>query len=285
MLPGSGGAVVGAKNGLLARFMQSWLGRLPALLLPLAVGIAMLRLLARRRPIRRAAFDIGSGGTKMLIADVHPLAGKLVSQPLFELDLPVPFKGDQQVHGRLSEDIQLRGLSVLRAMLRKAAELGAVEACAIATEVFRVAPNGAEFLDRVRALGLSVSVVTQPLEARLGLATAEALAASAPRGLASSSGGTTTRDSGSGIIAWDSGGGSFQITTRAAGPTSLDQPLRNPELRAYTGQIGTSPAFKTLVMQARRQGDSFEEGGPHACLYHRGRGIERALVHTLAGGG
>lgn len=218
--------------------------RLSALsILPLAIGLAMLRLLSRRRPIRRAAFDIGSGGTKLLIADVHPLTGKLVSQPLFELDIPVPFKGDEQVHGRLSEDIQLVGLSVLQTMLRKAGELGAVEACAIATEVFRVASNGAEYLGRVRALGLSVSVVTQPLEARLGLATAEALEASAQRGLAASSG----------ITVWDSGGASFQITTRAAGPASLNEPLRNAELRAYTGRIGTSPALKALVMQVRCQ--------------------------------
>jgi len=209
--------------------------RLLAAVLPFIIGLAMLRL-SRRRPVRRAAFDIGSGGTKMLIADVDPATGALVARPIFEIDRPIPFKADQQAHGRLSEAIQAHGLDALRQMLDRARELGALEACAIATEVFRVAPNGDDYLRRVHAaLGLRVLVVTQPLEARLGLATAEGLASCCDNG-------------GGQVTSWDSGGGSFQITARAAGPSSTG-PLRIAKLRTYTGRVGTSPAFKALVTQ------------------------------------
>lgn len=198
----------------------------------LAMGLAMRNLLSRRLPIRRAAFDIGSGGTKMLVAEVDPDSGALLAS-LWEADTPVPFKADQQANGgQLSDDIQARGIDVLRSMMAKARALGATEAAGIATEVFRTATNGEQFLVLVRVvLGLDVSVVTQALEARLGLATAEALGAA--RG-----------------AVWDSGGGSFQITERAP---SAHAPVRSAELRTYTGRLGTSPAFEALVTGVLRR--------------------------------
>merc|ERR1719201_2132738 len=84
-------------------------------------------------------------------------------------------------------------------MLQIARKNGAVESAGVGTNVFRIAPNGPAYLERIRnSLNLNIEVVDQDYETRLGLATAQAQGA--PINSAS----------------WDSGGGSFQIAARGA---------------------------------------------------------------------
>ena len=171
-----------------------------AVLLAIA-GISALRLKRRARVVvRRAAFDIGSGATKLLVADVDENSGVVVGTPLLAVERPLAFKADSQANrGRLSDGICEMGLELMRSLSREARALGAHEACGIATEVFRTAPNGLEYLESIRAAcGVRVRVLSQSDESRLGLATAEALCGGA----------------GGHIISWDSGGGSFQICAR-----------------------------------------------------------------------
>ncbi|KAJ1627677.1 hypothetical protein T492DRAFT_1023386 [Pavlovales sp. CCMP2436] len=92
--------------------------------------------------------------------------------------------------------------------------------------VFRKAPNGAAFLEQVlRATGLAVEVVTQDAEARLGFLTACAIS---PRPRSS-------------IIAWDSGGGSFQISAERSGA-----------LAVYSGALGSSVVTALMVEAVQR---------------------------------
>ena len=198
-----------------------------ALFVAVAVaGVLSYRLYIARHPTRRrAAFDIGSGATKLLVADV---AGGLISARLLEENIPIAYKTDAQHNGgHLSNEIQEQGLALLGRLVEAARGLGAVEACAIATEVFRTAPNGDDFLERIRVkTGLEVRIIDQAAEAALGLATAEALGAG-------------------GRPSWDSGGGSFQITARGASDG-------NGEMRSFTGRQGTLTALVLTLLLALR---------------------------------
>lgn len=176
---------------------------------------------------RRAAFDIGSGATKLMIADVDVETGRL-GTVVYGQEHPVKFALDWKKNGHLSEDVQKEGLKVLHGLRTQCMTAGCTAYTAIATEVFRKAPNGAAFLARVRdEIGVSVSLVSQDDEAMLGFRTAVAL-----------SGRPATE-----TIAYDSGGGSFQIS--AAGAT-VGAPDGVP-LRMYVGALGASVATAQMV--------------------------------------
>ena len=182
---------------------------------------------------RRAAFDIGSGASKVLVADVDVVTGSIVGQPIYEIERPLAFKADsqQQSDGSLSSKILEQGLALLASLVEKALEHGAQEAHGIATEVFRTAPNGLAFLALVgERSGVNIVTLSQEREARLGLATAEALLGG-PRLV---------------HAAWDSGGGSFQISARDAGSREGDS-IDSVPLRTYVGKLGTGPSFHRLT--------------------------------------
>ena len=209
-----------------------------ALFVAVAVaGVLSYRLYIARHPTRRrAAFDIGSGATKLLVADV---AGGLISARLLEENIPIAYKTDAQANGgHLSNEIQEQGLALLGRLVEAARGLGAVEACAIATEVFRTAPNGDDFLERIRVkTGLEVRIIDQAAEAALGLATAEALGAG-------------------GRPSWDSGGGSFQITARGASDGDA--------MRSFTGRQGTLTALRDLYdIQGKKDAASVKGATPN----------------------
>lgn len=199
----------------------------------------------RRRPrlVRRAAFDIGSGASKVVVADVHAATGVLAAPPVFEAERPCAFKADAQASqdGALSDAIRQDGERVIAALAARARAEGATHACGIATEVFRTAPNGLAFLEHMQSLtNVPFSILSQDEEARLGLATAEALAGTGA--------GTTTGDA-----AWDSGGGSFQISARAPGAPAGGGAIAAATLRTYVGKLGTGPSFERLVVGVRGQ--------------------------------
>eukprot|EP00434_Breviolum_minutum_P010151 symbB.v1.2.008959.t1/scaffold508.1/size221222/8 len=175
---------------------------------------------------RRAAFDIGSGATKLMIADVD---GSSVAKELFAKEIPVAFAIDwkQSSDGNLSDAIQEKGLSVLRSLIAEceANDVPQTARCAIATEVFRQAGNGAAYLEKVlKELSLPVQVLSQQQEAEIGYSTAVALS-DVPS-----------------VICWDSGGASFQITMRDA-----------DGLQGYLGGLGTGVVTSILVEDVQGQ--------------------------------
>eukprot|EP00931_Biecheleriopsis_adriatica_P005311 TRINITY_DN106837_c0_g1_i1.p1 TRINITY_DN106837_c0_g1~~TRINITY_DN106837_c0_g1_i1.p1 ORF type:complete len:341 (+),score=71.65 TRINITY_DN106837_c0_g1_i1:45-1025(+) len=177
---------------------------------------------------RRAAFDIGSGATKLMIADVD---GSTVTQQVFGKEVPVAFAVDwkQSSDGQLSEEIQAKGLEVLRSFLSTCDEhaVPTNARCAIATEVFRKASNGTAYLERVQALGLPVKMLSQSEEAEVGFKTAVALQDGPAKD----------------VICWDSGGASFQITSRNSGGS----------LCSYLGSLGTGVVTSILVETVKGQ--------------------------------
>ena len=173
--------------------------------------------------LRRAAFDVGSGATKMQVSDVNSSLRRIVGPVLFGQERPVPFGAAwlASADGRIPPEMITKGIETLRDLKAIAIELGASSFSAVATEVFRKAENGEEFLTRVRSdLDIPIEIVTQQLEAELGFATALAFDESADDNL----------------VSWDSGGASFQITICKGGAMQM-----------YLGALGTSRTLKTLV--------------------------------------
>jgi exopolyphosphatase/guanosine-5'-triphosphate,3'-diphosphate pyrophosphatase len=106
---------------------------------------------------------------------------------------------------------------------------------AVATEVFRKASNGDEYLARVRnVLPGQVKILSQDDEARLGFSTGVALANYKA---------VKPVEAGLDTVVWDSGGGSFQMTTVSTGGV----------LDTYMGSIGAIRSYKLLVENVRGQ--------------------------------
>jgi len=182
--------------------------------------LAGLRRRWRRR--LRAAIDVGSGSTKLVVAEVDLVEGRVVKE-VFVQERPVSFSLDSKrtADGALSAHVQAEGLRVLRHYLQVCKGLGVRSCAAIATEVFRKAPNGRAYLDRIfDELGLVVRLVSQESEADLGFRTGAAFISSA-------------QDRAQ-LCVWDSGGGSFQVTS--PDPVS---PGEDFCLRGYLGSLGT----------------------------------------------
>ena len=140
--------------------------------------------LAVARVERRASIDVGSGATKLMVADVDTSSGRVV-RTLFGEERTVSFALSTKEGGRLSDMVMERGLQVLRDYRRIADKLLAAaqqrqttqSIAAVATEVFRKAPNGKEFLERVKSeTGIAVQLISQTTEAEIGFMTAAAFA-------------------------------------------------------------------------------------------------------------
>lgn len=182
---------------------------------------------ADRVTIRRAAFDIGSGQTKVQCSDYD---GTKITNTLIGEERPVAFGADylKSEDGCLSESIQLKGLSVLQELKEIAENCGASQFSAIATEVFRKAANGLQYLDRVRAIGIEVVILTQELEAKLGFASATITAG--------------TDNESDDCCVWDSGGASFQICSRGESANTF---------RTYMGNLGSSVCCALLIREVQ----------------------------------
>jgi hypothetical protein len=180
--------------------------------------------------IRRAAFDIGSSATKIQCADYEE---GLPLNTIIGQERPVSFGVDylKSADGCLSESIQLKGLEVLEELKYEAEKSGATQFSAIATEVFRKAVNGHQYLDRVSAMGIPVTILTQDLEAKLGYNSAILTA-----GVDANS---------SDYCVWDSGGASFQISTR----DKTDE--TGNSFCTYMGSLGSSVCSALLIREVQ----------------------------------
>lgn len=194
----------------------------------------------------RAAYDIGSGLTKCEVAEVDVVAGKRL-RVLYSKDCKCMLREAMARSGGTSigEDGLDACANILRDFKSEADSVGATAHSAIATAVFREAADGDAFLQTVvgQDLGIPVQVVSQDLEGQIGFLTA--LASSQALGM------DLTAET---AICWDSGGGSFQITSQDAGN----------RLGVWCGPLGS--ASTTAAMISDVQGRSIEEvRSPNPC--------------------
>lgn len=175
------------------------------------------------RTVRRAAIDIGSVQIKMQVADVDIVTNK-IAQTLFNTVINVPLREDlaKSTARRFSQEIQNTTIEVINELVRQSAPFGPQCCYGIATEPFRNAKNGKEFSDRItQETGVPISIIPPQEEGILGFLTAVNEANTDPEK----------------TIAWDIGGGSFQITTKYA-----------DEYPLIVGKMGEIPV-KNLLLQ------------------------------------
>ena len=178
--------------------------------------------------VRRAIFDIGSGSTKMVVADVDLNTGKI--EFVYSHQQPVPYKLDleQSANNRFSEKVCNQGIAVLARMKWLALQQGASQFAAVATSAFRTAGNGMEFMKLITAvLGIPTRVISQKQEAILGFLGAVTGEAVKPQH----------------IIVWDIGGGSMQITTVNA----------QGQYMVYYGKLASISFARYIIEKIHRQ--------------------------------
>ncbi|MCB0392970.1 MAG: hypothetical protein KDD25_00330 [Bdellovibrionales bacterium] len=152
---------------------------------------------------RRAAFDIGSESTRIKVADVDTCHFKIVKVILDE-SRKVSYKNDisNSPKKKFSEQIKVSGINALTELKLMADKLDPkpIEYVGLATSAWRDAINSEEFAERVRKeTKISIHVITQKLEAKMGYLGALA----------------TTQNASAGAVVWDIGGGSQQIITKS----------------------------------------------------------------------
>ncbi len=149
----------------------------------------------------RAAFDIGSGATKMKVAQVDVCQKKIIKE-LLVTDKPVEykecFKECTPDDLKLNNAVKEKGLLALAALKKEAQAFHPVSYIAVATSAFRSARNAEEFTHEIyEKLEIPVYIISQEQEAILGFT-----AAQSKLGL--------SREE---VVVWDIGGGSMQITS------------------------------------------------------------------------
>lgn len=181
----------------------------------------------------RAAFDVGSGTTKLTVAKINTCLSQ-IGEVLLEKGVAIPFKSslDNAPDGNFDSKIQAYGLEQIGKLKEEAATLGAKKFVAVATSAFRKARNGDEFAKRIeRMLSIRFKVIDQRTEAILGHMAAT----------------QSTKKLGEDIIVWDIGGGSMQMTY-------LD---KNQNYNIYEGKLA-SVSFKNMIL-AGIQGKNYSE--------------------------
>lgn len=172
--------------------------------------------------VRRCAFDIGSGGIRMQVADVDLDEHKIVHE-LFAERVKVGLRKDltKSQDSNFSKEIQEETIKVLSDLKNKAAPFNPESYAAVATEAFRIAKNANELVKRIfDETGINVTIIPQKDEGILGFFTAATIAQVNPEN----------------IITWETGGGSFQITTKCG-----------DEFSVYEGQLAAVPMKDILV--------------------------------------
>ena len=149
----------------------------------------------------RCVFDVGSGATKAHVAIIDRNDNQ-VKKSLYSHQTQVLLRHDIQSSDdgtTFSKKILTECRECLLKYKKIANEFGCTRFNGIATAVFRYAKNGEAFLKLLNEEdGLSIEVISQKEEGKVGYLSAVCVA---PK--------TIVQEN---IIAWDSGGGSFQIT-------------------------------------------------------------------------
>lgn len=186
----------------------------------------------------RAAFDIGSGSTKVKVAKIN-ICYQKIEEILYEAAQPVGYHEDLTARktGEFSKEILSKGFQILKQLHEQTLEYKVDEFFGVATSAFRDAINGEQFLQKVhKELGIKVIIISQELEAKLGFIGASAI---------------RTKDI-KDIVVWDIGGGSMQMST-------LDS---DGKFIIYKGNIA-SVSFKEYLMKELQNKDLSKSTTPN----------------------
>lgn len=170
---------------------------------------------------RRATLDVGSGATKILVADVDRITNQITkiwhrNSKIVALRQDLHANQDE----RLSQEIENKLIQTIQEIQNDVKDLQPQEWAAVGTSVFRTAKNGEEFLKRVEEkTKIKIRLIPQSEEGEIGFITAVAACGK-------------TREN---VIAWDSGIGSFQMSASIDG-----------EMTMYGSEFGFQSALELL---------------------------------------
>jgi len=181
----------------------------------------------------RAAFDVGSGTTRMKVALVNVCNNKIL-KVFLKQEIPVKYKEylARKNSKLLGNDIQEVGFRAFRKLKNLANKFTPKDFVGVATSALRQAANGTEYTQQVLdRLGIKIDIINQKKEAELGYFGA----------LAQGMSGHRLDD----IVVWDIGGGSMQISSMSPSKT----------LKVYKGHLA-SISFKNWLIKNAKGMDS-----------------------------
>ncbi len=174
----------------------------------------------------RMGLDIGSGSTKMMVAEVD-ICSKKIIKVLVNESRSVGYNDDfeKSKDQSISKGMEDKGLAALQELIALGKVHKPKKTKGVATSVFRKAKNGKEIIARfAKKLKLNLKVISQEEEAMLGYASALSV--------------IPLQDAGKKIVVWDIGGGSMQMTSKD----------EKGETQMYLGSLA-SVNFKNMVME------------------------------------
>jgi exopolyphosphatase / guanosine-5'-triphosphate,3'-diphosphate pyrophosphatase len=182
------------------------------------------------RPRRRAAIDIGTVTTRLLVADVSADGGIV---EIVRRTTVTHLGRGLHATGRLSREGMARVALTVRGFMDEVTALGADEVFTVATSAARDAANGGELLSVLSALGTRPRIIPGELEARLSFV------------------GATYELDRERVLVVDLGGGSTELVVGSAGP-------------GETGRRAEIEAASSVDVGSRRVLDMFLHADPPA---------------------
>jgi exopolyphosphatase/guanosine-5'-triphosphate,3'-diphosphate pyrophosphatase len=177
--------------------------------------------------VRRAAVDIGSGTTKLTIADINTDSNQIVHIWYQSIE-PIELRRDLAASsdGYLSKNIEEQLISTFKEMKAKTRQFAPQQWFGIGSSVFRTAKNGQQVLNRLKTdEDVTIRLVSHAEEGEIGFNSAVAASKRNPEQ----------------VISWDSGTGSFQISTLIEG-----------KIEVYGAEFGGVPALEALFVNRKQ---------------------------------
>lgn len=173
----------------------------------------------------RATIDIGSGSSKILVATVNTCIQK-IEKILHQDSASLKFKEALNTNqNSLPDTLLQQTIQTLKAWKKDYKKWNVTSYQAVATEVFRQARNGTDFIVQIsQATEIPIQIIDQTEEAKLGFWSA----------IASSS--KSVHE----VVVWDIGGGSMQMI-------SYDP---DGDYNLYMGKMA-SVSFKDLILKKK----------------------------------
>jgi exopolyphosphatase / guanosine-5'-triphosphate,3'-diphosphate pyrophosphatase len=188
---------------------------------------------------RRAAIDIGSGSTKVAIANVDNETNQIIDIVL-ETSFPVPYQAslDKSEDGTFDKETKALGLSTFKEIKALIDQYQVERIAAIATSAFRKANNSKSFISQIRKeTSIQIQIISQREEGEIAFFSALASNLADPDK----------------AVVMDIGTGSLQITTFNA----EQQPT------VYMGEQMGSVAFKNYIVSVLQDNDLDETITPN----------------------
>lgn len=186
----------------------------------------------------RAAIDIGSGATKLRVAEVN-IKDHKIDRILVNESFPVHYQEHLMKSGNNTFDDQVmqQGIDAIKKGVALAKQNHAERVIAVATASFRKAANADAFIERIyKETGVPVFIIDQDLEGILAYNAVLTLGKYDPPKL----------------IVWDIGGGSLQLI-------ATDNQGRHAVFR---GNLASIP-FKNMIIQSIQRKDILQNLTPN----------------------